>query len=865
MKKYKDYLIVSGIVLVIFFTIFIFKGIYPFGDYTIAFSDMQAQIIDFYYHFRSSIIGNSSLFIDFNTSWGTDFFSQFVHYINSPFTLLTLIIPKSDVYKCVSLITMFKFLTASLTSLYFFKYYFKKINSFGLISLSLMYTFCGYGLVLYQITMWLDMFYLFPIFVIGIKKILDLESSKLYLIMLLFCLITNFYLTLITLIFVFLISYLYLKILKRENMKKAFISLVITTLLGVLISCVLLVPAFIQIISSERTIINLSNLANSRFGNLPDKIHYFLYSGVSIALSIKLISKYKSHKKEVRFFVLSMLLLLIPVFIEPVNLLIHFGSYYSFPLRYNFITLFSFIVALAYYLENFNYEKKKFLYKNIIYFGIIISILIILINTIKNYYDIQYAVYTLTLDGALDTFICCLGVMFLIMFLFLLVSSFMKNRNKFCVCIFIFTLSTSIIYAYNYIGIDNGLEFNSNLQEGFIFLSDEMYHENPFAIKVSSNINVNSGNVINNKVGYSFSSFTQKTSSLANRYFGYTVNPNINTSIGGTYFSDSLLGYKYLLSYFDVNSEYYKYLDNDYYYYYEFKPNISYGYVFDEKKLREIGEDSAFKNQNEIYKIWYDEDLFEVMEFEPIINNNQTYTAKLNIKNKKSVYLELLHDYRAMNNKSINGCVDIYVNNELFYGGFPNVDSNGLLYIGTFDDEEIIVEIRANASANLKYFNIGIMDDYKWLKFLDEQRIPEYEIEFYRNRVSIKISSEEGKMLFMPINYSNEYIMKLNNEEQNISKIFGNYIGIRLQDGENDIEIVYIPKGLKVGILITIISFIITFLIYKFNVINKLQNSEIMRVIINLIANVLFYICLIFLYVIPIICFIISLFVFIKI
>jgi len=157
------------------------------------------------------------------------------------------------------------------------------------------------------------------------------------------------------------------------------------------------------------------------------------------------------------------------------------------------------------------------------------------------------------------------------------------------------------------------------------------------------------------------------------------------------------------------------------------------------------------------------------------------------------------------------------------------------------------------------------MDDYKWLKFLDEQRIPEYEIEFYRNRVSIKISSEEGKMLFMPINYSNEYIMKLNNEEQNISKIFGNYIGIRLQDGENDIEIVYIPKGLKVGILITIISFIITFLIYKFNVINKLQNSEIMRVIINLIANVLFYICLIFLYVIPIICFIISLFVFIKI
>lgn len=865
MKKYKDYLITGGIVLATFLIIFIAKKIYPFGDYTIAFSDMQAQIIDFYYHFRNTIFGNGSLLIDFNTSWGMNFFGHLVYYITSPFTLITLIVPRVDVYKCVSIITFLKFLTASLTSLYFFKYYFKKINSWGQIAISLMYTFCGFGLVLYQITMWMDMFYMFPLLVIGIKKVLDLEDTKWYLLTLVICLITSFYLTLITLIFVFLISYLYLRIIKKENTKKALVSLGLTTVLGLLISCIFLLPTFNQILSSERTAVELAGILNSKFGNLADKIHYFLYSGLSIALSIRLIAKYKEHKKEVKFFVLSMILLLIPVFVEPVNLLVHLGSYYSFPVRYNFIILFGLIVASAYYLNNYDKNELEYSLKNITYVGIVVITLFVLYHTIINYYGLQYAVYSLSINEGMTIFWVMVGAMAFVIMLFLLLPSLVPNRNRLCIYVFIFVSITSFGYAYNYIGIDKSLEFNTSVQEGYISLNQDKYREDNFAIKVTKEVNINGGNVANTPYAYSFTSLTEEQSRLNFRYLGYSLKPNVNSSVGGTYFTDTLLGYKYLIATNKVQNEYYTRLPNNYYNYYEFEPDISYGYLLDEKNIPEVKEASAFVNQNNIYKGWYDENLFDVLEFDTLIQKGTNYEAKLSIKDKRSVYLELLYDYTAYINNEINGLVDVYVNDEKIYKGFPTADDNGLLYIGTFENEEVVVKIKAKGTAEVKYFNVGVMDSSKWLKFTEEQKTPDYDIEFDRNKINIDIeSNEEGKVLFIPINYTDGYTMQINGETREITKVFGNYIGIKLEKGENDIEIKFVPKGLKLGAIITIVSIILTFIIYKFKLIDKLKDNKVIGVIVSIISKVLFYGMLVLIYLIPCICFIVSFFTYIK-
>jgi len=44
MKKYKDYLLYIGISLGLIFVLMLVKGMYPFGEASVIFSDMHAQV-----------------------------------------------------------------------------------------------------------------------------------------------------------------------------------------------------------------------------------------------------------------------------------------------------------------------------------------------------------------------------------------------------------------------------------------------------------------------------------------------------------------------------------------------------------------------------------------------------------------------------------------------------------------------------------------------------------------------------------------------------------------------------------------------------------------------------------------------------
>lgn len=862
MKKYKDYFINVFIVLIVFLVIFFIKGIYPLGDYTLAFGDMQAQIVDFLYHYKSAFLGNGSLFIDFYTMSGINFWGQFAYYLASPFTLISLLVPINDLFKSISLITLGKFIAISITSLYFVKYYFKNLNSFGQLALSLAYTFCGYGLILYQITSFIDMLYIFPLLVIAVKKLLDGDSPKWYLLVCTYAIVTNFYISLITLVYIFLISYLYLRIFKKDIRGKSMVKLGLFTLLSFGVSAVILIPSFSQILSSERTILDLSYLLNSSFGPLADKIHYFLFSGVIIALSIRFVLSRKKYPKEVKFFLLLMLLLLLPVFVEPVNLLVHFGSYYSFPLRYNYIIILALVSASGFYLNNYDKMMVDYSYKVITLVGIIGITVFTLYHTILNYYSLQYAVYSLSINYVMTVFWVMLGALLFIILIFMFLPSLVLNRNHLGVYLFIFVSVTSFGYAYNYIGIDSSLEYNNNIQNSYRVLDDDVYKDGYKKVKITPEINVNGGNVVSNPFGFSFSSFTNADNRLGFKYLGYSIKMNVSSSVGGTYFTDALLGYKYLLTTKTIKDNNYTKLSSKGFNYYEFDYDVSYGYLFDIDKIPEVGSYSSFVNQNNIYRTWYNEDLFDIIELDTNVLYKEAYEIKLDIGESSSVYLEALYSYDVDSNLQLEGLFDVYVNGEKLFKKVPYEDNNGLINLGTYENEVVVLKIVPRYDLDLKYLNVGIMKDSKWKKFINEQKIDDYDISFDGNKIKINFeSSEDNKVLFIPISYSDEYTMKINGNSSDIIKVFGNYIGISLNEGTNNIEITFVPKGLKLGVIVTIVSIVISILILKFRIYEVISNNNIISNIVKWIYIILYYLVILFIFLIPCICFVISFFV----
>ena len=56
-----------------------------------------------------------------------------------------------------------------------------------------------------------------------------------------------------------------------------------------------------------------------------------------------------------------------------------------------------------------------------------------------------------------------------------------------------------------------------------------------------------------------------------------------------------------------------------------------------------------------------------------------------------------------------------------------------------------------------------------------------------------------------------------NGKELDIINVYDNYIGIKLNKGNNDIRITFIPSLLKISIILTTIFILVTFIIIKFN------------------------------------------------
>lgn len=100
----KKYLWLSVFILGILSFIYIIKGIFPFGNESIIWSDMHEQITAIYYHFYDAIRGNSSLLVDFTSGGGINFVGILAYYILSPFTLILLLFPRDLVENAVSIV-----------------------------------------------------------------------------------------------------------------------------------------------------------------------------------------------------------------------------------------------------------------------------------------------------------------------------------------------------------------------------------------------------------------------------------------------------------------------------------------------------------------------------------------------------------------------------------------------------------------------------------------------------------------------------------------------------------------------------------------------------------------------------------------
>lgn len=817
--KNKKYLNTSLLVLVIFAVVFIVKGIFPFGDKSIIWSDMHDQITAFYYHFYDAVRGGSSFFVDFTSGGGINFWGVMVNYITSPVSLILLLFPRGMVENAVSLVVVIKTLLASLACLYFVSKYFKKIQPSYQVLLSLLYAFSSYTFLLYIIPSWMDMVYLFPILLIGLRKLLDLEDVKLYIIVLSICLICSFYVSFIVLLFIIFASFIYLYIYKKDNMKHAIFNLGVSTVIALMISAFFLFPTFLQLSESQRAGIDLSAVLNSGFGPLSDKISFLFASGFLCSSVILLLFNFKKHKKFVSFLLPLLIMVGLPLIIEPLNKMWHFGSYYYFPYRYGFILIFLLIIGACYYLNNVNSKDiipikfRKWL--PLIAIGV--SLLSMTFILIKFDEPIMMSIDKLTLSSNKISLL-------LLFFVFVLVfiSSFiilMSDRDKKSniVLLYVLVISNLLFNGYFYLG---GYDPSSKL----LLQYDQMIKMNKikgvtgnyYMKEVNRDLISNYGMVTGINTFSNFTSLVNKNTFLTMQRLGYDSYGMDVQSIGGNLFTDIFLAQKYIASNEEISDSYYDFINNELgLNYYEFNKDMSYGYII-KNNASLVDSKNSFEASNIIYNsITGKENIFDIYDLitysEPTVyKKDLVLEEKIEIVGKKRLYLEVFvdfdHNIKMDNYKSF----DVYVNGELLYHEVPNSSRNGTLLLGDFENRTVDIKIVSLNDSLVRNITLGSLDLSKIDSFVASNNVFS-KMYFSGNVINVNVIGNKGDILFIPITYLNGYT-----STHEIFKVFDNFVGIRLNDGVNDIEIAYMPKGIVIGAIISILGVLLYFIWIKF-------------------------------------------------
>ena len=799
MKKIR-FLIPFIISILILLIIFLMGDLYPFGDGSIIQVDADYQYVPVLYRIYDFLHGNGNIIYD-DIGMGNNIYISMIIQgsIFSPLSLLLYFTSRDNIINFFNIIVMLKICLISLSCyIYIDRSY--KVNEYYKTIFSLLYAFSGWVLLNYFNVMWLDCVILFPLIVMYLDRLLNEKKYIGYIFTLSMSLMISYYISYFILLFILFYSFMYVFLkLDKSKVKEVIFRIGICTFIAILISSFSLLPAIYQTFMSSRID---SDVTSSIFNNIINKSLYLMMSSVFLVIFIMLMCKYKKDGRNIYFYLILFILFSIGVLVEPVNLAMHMGSYWSFPYRFSFITIFIMMMGCLYYVSNYNiigYNKYQI-------FRFILFVILGMCLIYGNYIycnDIRNSMIILDFND-IDIFIYIFVMFIIIVFMLLISFSFRNMHFKY--------ISFSIVC----------------LLEIFVYSSWCMYNNNGYylsrdANEIYSNMDIVSSDIERYKIDYRYYTpdcgFIYKINSLDNwlhilpsseidlyNRLGYGNSDTSVRSYGGTVLTDWLFNVRYLISDKYIDYDMYSLLDSyNRKYLYEYNYDSNFGYIYNGKNVDNHEYLGGFNLHNRMYRdiVGKDNDIVKVDRYYDV-DCSDVYVLDYNISEIGYLYIDFINDIED---------IDYIMVNEVNVNYF---DENYIIDLGIYDSD-VKIEIGVKNIESFS-FDIGFIryDDIMELESSNidvVRRDNGYDIELYND-------IDDGR-LFLPINKIDGLYAYVNDKKIDIDSYMNNFVSIKLDKGDNRIEIRYEMPLFKLGIILSIFG-ICCLLLYRFIIPNKI-------------------------------------------
>ena len=807
-STYKTFFISPLCSVLIILIMYDIKGIYPFGNMTIANGDIGQSYIPFYVFLYDVVYNGKSIFYDYALGMGSNMYGGFiVDGLLNPSAFAILLNTRENIPYMLSFVLMIKIAFISLTSYILFKKMYEN-NTYYNVIFSILYAFSGYVLMYNTNIMWLDVVGLFPLLILSIKYMFEKNKIHWYSIVLALILVFNYNLGFMVLMFIVLIVPIYIRLgIEKENRNKAMFNLILATGLGGGVAAFAILPSFVQVITSYRMAGNI--VGNGENINLILKLVIFLFYSLPVYGFVKWLRYYKEDKKSIKIYGLAFLLTaIIPIIFEKVNLLWHTGRYQMFPYRYGFIpTLIMFLGALKYFSKFEEKEKRKIDKFSKLEIAIICLIFLVII--------LMGGLNVKAINKFMPAFIMTLecftiiAVFCIVMQLLIFVVCNIKQEKIKKVLILIITLSEVFMYVYAYIGVypeyrygkewsDEGIFTSYKIKKELNIQEDTLYRIKDLAGETTENCPL----VHNIPAMSTFLHIISKEQAFNCSQLGYSRGASKIMDYGGTILSDAIYGIKYILTKKDLSDEIYNYIDilDNGTKIYEYKNTLPIGILYD-KEVTDIPKELiAFDAQNYLYKQLFDkqENIIKKVEVSDTKQKNNKFVVE--VKELSELYIYSTTEIQRI---IVNGeDIIIPITNDLNNTVYPTGYSNGILDLGTFENKNVEIELVGLNENAIKYLQFGILDINKYNKVFEENE-NKIHIEVNSDTINIKGYSKEDKKLLIPINYDKGWRVSNNsNQEPEIKRVYNNFIGLEIKQGNVDIKLKFRPIFYNFGFII---------------------------------------------------------------
>ena len=880
-QRVKLYAIPGLITCAVIVFIYVFKGIWPFGANRIYYFDNMQQVAPLYAHLWDWMHGKASLWFDWYTGFGTNVSMSISAFsMLSPFNLLLYLFPRTLILESISILTLVKMIFMAVAM---YAYINKKYNSLSYnmkVAFSLMYTFCGYT-VLYGscFTPWMDIVALFPLLMLAYENMMQTGKKLFYIIMVAIVFIINYYLGAMSLVYIFLISGAYVLLMsKKEKIKEHAWNLGIGTVAGLGLSCFVLVPVMMQLSGSQRggsgqgivsQYIGWIKSAIISDGQMAAFQRWMMLYGMAFAAAVIImgLKKFKEEKNTIRYMISLLLISLLPIVVEGINLMWHFGSYNGYTLRNGYIVAFTLITVAAYFAQRMFEEvtaDKKQLVKQLVIFVVAAAAYAVIYNIIPSN-DIILAAF--------------------ILFIAIFIAAFIFYNKKLKKDGIGFDFNTIIaivaievfIGAYSLIGPPKFYEYEPYQYGDYVQAANEVKDSLDIEESVTERIvnpdislNANYPLILRRSAMSSFTAALQSDTQSYSKKFGYSKYFLWLLDSGGTVFTNSLFHVTQAVNVNELDSQMYTAVrsDGDYTLY-----DANYKLPFAMSVNKNITRQDFSGNWEDLHNIFYKALTNDTQD----IVNGMSYTKKessvireYNVRadGKQAVYINIVD----VNNRNTDAnaswlisSMHIYVNGEAVLvptlGDVKNTAyftdyNNNLVYLGTFENENFTIRVEYDDPWYLKVSEVSFagLDMDKMQSLVDKHADDYCETSYTSDSLTVKLNgSGVNNMALIPVVYSDNWNVKVNGKKVKAKSVCGLFTGVDIHAGENVIEMTFEPKGKKAGMLIslaTLIMMIASALILKFT---KLKVPALLKMCAAFIYLELYNIVIVAMFLIPVV------------